>query len=111
LRSCFYFLLRFFSWINSDTYRTYINGTVKSGGTGVEGVTVSTNTSITTTTDAFGFYSLPVTTGTYELTASLEPVYHTNSSVTAAVVSGVVVQDIELDIKPTGTITGSVTNA
>ena len=46
--------------------------------------------------DASGFYSLPVTAETYELTASLEPVYYTNSSVTATVVSGVVVQDIEL---------------
>jgi len=35
----------------------------------------------------------------------------TNSSVTADVVSGVVVQDIELLIKPTGKISGSVTNA
>jgi len=37
-------------------------------------------------------------------------VYYTNSSVTTAVDSGVVVQDIELFIKLTGTITGSVTN-
>ncbi|MBU4221794.1 MAG: hypothetical protein KKA10_09260 [Euryarchaeota archaeon] len=64
-----------------------------------------------TTTDASGFYSLPVTAGAYQLTAAREPVYYTNSSVTLAVVSGVVVRDIELLIKPTGTITGSVTNA
>ncbi len=94
----------------TDTSGPYINGTVRSGGTGVEGVTVSTNTTISTTTDASGFYSLPVTAGTYQLTARLEPVYYTNSSETAAVVSGVVVRDIELLIKPTGTITGSVTN-
>ncbi len=94
----------------SDTSGTYINGTVKSGGTGVEGVTVSTNTTISTTTDAFGFYSLPVTAGTYQLTAAREPVYYPNSSVTAAVSSGVVVQDIELLIKPKGTISGSVAN-
>ena len=97
--------------INADTSDTYINGTVRSGGTAVEGVTVSTNTSIMTTTDASGFYSLPVTAGAYQLTAAREPVYYTNSSVTAAVVSGVVVRDIELDENPTGTITGSVTNA
>ncbi len=94
----------------TDTSGTYINGTVRSGGAGVEGVTVSTNTTISTTTNALGFYSLPVTAGTYQLTAGLEPVYYTNSSETAVVVSGVVVQDIELLIKPTGTITGSVTN-
>lgn len=95
----------------ADTSGTYINGTVKSGGIGVGGVTVSTNTSITTTTDASGFYSLAVTAGAYQLTAAREPVYYTNSSVTAAVVSGVVVRDIELIETPTGTITGSVTNA
>ena len=93
----------------APTSGIYINGTVRSGGIAVEGVTVSTNTSITTTTDASGFYSLPVT-GTYQLTAAKDPVYYTNSSVIATVVSGVVVQDIELVIKPTGTITGSVTN-
>ena len=96
--------------INTHNSRTYINGTVKTGGTGVKGVTVSTNTSINTTTDAFGFYSLAVT-GTYQLTAAKEPTYYTNSSVTATVASGVVVQDIELVRKPTGTISGSVTNA
>jgi len=94
----------------APTSGIYINGTVRSGGIAVEGVTVSTNTSITTTTDASGFYSLPVTAGTYQLTAAKDPVYYTNSSVIATVVSGVVVQDIELVIKPTGTITGSVTN-
>ena len=92
------------------TSGTYINGTVRSGGSGVEGVTVSTNTTVSTTTDASGFYSLPVTAGSYELTASLEPEYYTNSSVTASLDSGVVVRDIELLIKPTGTISGSVTN-
>ncbi len=75
---------------------TDINGIVKCDGIAVEGVTVSTNTSIMTTTDASGFYSLTVTAGTYQLTAAKEPVYYTNSSVTADVASGVVVQDIEL---------------
>lgn len=93
---------------------TFINGTVLDNATkaGIGGVTVSTNTSISTTTDASGFYSLPVTAGTYQLTAALEPVYYTNSSMVVTVGSGaVVVQDIELVMKPTGTITGSVTNA
>ncbi|MCZ7361944.1 MAG: hypothetical protein O8C58_01160, partial [Candidatus Methanoperedens sp.] len=57
----------------------------------VHRVTVSSNTSISTTTEASGFYSLPVTAGAYQLTATREPVYYTNSSVTAAVASGVVV--------------------
>ncbi len=92
---------------------TYINGTVKdsSTGEGIEGVKVSTNTTFSTNTDASGFYSLAVTAGAYELTAKLDPVYYTNSSAAASVGSGaVVVQDIELLIKPTGTITGSVSN-
>ncbi len=50
--------------MRADTSRTYINGTVRSGGIGVECVTVSTNTSITATTDASGSYSLPVTART-----------------------------------------------
>jgi hypothetical protein len=95
----------------TDTSGIYINVTVRSGGIGVESVTVSTNTTISTTTDASGFYSFPVTAVTYELTAGLEPVYYTNSSVTASVVSGVVVKDIDLTESPTGTITGSVMNA
>ena len=78
---------------------------------GVEGVTVSTNTSISATTDASGLYSIAVTAGTYELTAALEPVYYTNSSMIVTVGSGgVVVQDIELVRKPTGSITESVAN-
>jgi hypothetical protein len=87
---------------------TYINGTVRSGGNAIEGVKVSTNTTISITTDAYGFYSLPVTSGAYELTAVRDPEYYTNNSVTAIVVSGVLVEDIELLIKPTGTISGNV---
>lgn len=95
----------------TDISGTYINGTVRSGGVGIKGVTVSTNTTISTETDEFGFYSLPVTAGAYELTASLQPVYYTSSPVTVVVDTGVVVRDIELPIKPTGTISGSVSNA
>ena len=78
---------------------------------GIEGVTVSTNSSVSATTGPSGFYSLAVAAGTHELTAALEPVYYTNSSMTVTVESGqVAVQDIELARKPTGTISGSVTN-
>ncbi len=90
----------------------YINGTVMESGTlnPLPGVTVSTNTSISTTTNATGFYSLPVSEGTYALTAMLNPTHYTNSSITVSTVgSAVVVQDIELVKKPMGTITGSVT--
>jgi hypothetical protein len=90
----------------------YINGTVMENGTlnPLPGVTVST-TGVSTTSNASGFYSLPVSENTYALVATLNPTHYTNSSVTVSTVgSAVVVQDIELVRKPTGTITGSVTN-
>lgn len=88
----------------------FINGTVKDSDTkdGIEDVIVSTNTSILTITDASGFYSITITQGAYELTAALQPVYYTNSSVSVYVASGVVVQDIEIQKKPEGTISGTV---
>ncbi|VVB89014.1 Uncharacterised protein [uncultured archaeon] len=73
---------------------------------------VSTSTGISTTTSASGFYSFAVAAGTYDLTARLEPEYYMNNSVTVTTVSGaVMVQDIELIVKPTGNITGNVTTA
>ncbi len=90
----------------------YINGTVMDSATeaGLAGAAVSTNTSVSTTTNATGFYSLAVTEGTYALTARLDPAYYNNTLSVSTVGSAVVVQDIELVKKPTGNITGSVTN-
>ncbi len=91
----------------------YINGTVMDSvnKTGIEGVNVSTNTSVSTMTNGTGFYSLQVTGGSFELTAALEPMYYTNNSVTVSTeFRAVVMQDTELVEKPKGTITGSVTN-
>jgi parallel beta-helix repeat protein len=91
----------------------YINGTVMEKGTtnGIQGVTVTTDTLVSALTDETGFYSLLLTSGSFDLTASLEPEYYTNSSVTVStVLRAVTVQDIELEIKPTGNITGNVTN-
>ncbi|VVB88818.1 Uncharacterised protein [uncultured archaeon] len=76
-------------------------------GTGIMGAIVSTNTGVTSNTDANGFYSLPVPAGTYNLTAVNEPRYYVNSSnVVTAMVKTTILQDIELVRKPTGTITG-----
>jgi hypothetical protein len=87
----------------------YINGTVKSSGIGIEGVTVSTNTSISTSTNATGFYSLAVNSGTFELTATLNPTHYTNSSVKVSTrLFAEVWQDIDILEKPKGTITGTV---
>ena len=87
----------------------YINGTVMDNITkaGIAGVIVSTNTSISTSTNATGFYSLAVTESTYALSARLDPTYYTNS--TSIVGSEMEeMHDIELVKKPTGNISGSV---
>lgn len=100
--------------INSfpDTSIRYINGTVLDSVTkaGIIGVDIFANTSISTTTDASGFYSLAVPDGTYDITAKFNPKYYSNSTTVSTTSSAVVMQDIELVKKPTGTITGIVTH-
>ncbi|MFZ3383768.1 MAG: carboxypeptidase regulatory-like domain-containing protein [Candidatus Methanoperedens sp.] len=89
----------------------YINGTVMDSITKelLVGVTVST-TEASTTSNESGFYSLPVASGTYPITATYDIRYYSNNSVTVSTeLSAVVVQDIELVKKSTGNITGSVT--
>ena len=88
-----------------------INGTVQdtTSRTGIANVIVSTNTSISTVTNASGFYSLSVLPGTYSLTAILDPAYNKNNTITVSTFGKMFVgQDIELVEKPKGTITGSV---
>lgn len=90
----------------------FINGTVidSVNKTGISGVTVSANSTLSTATNLSGFYSFAVTSGTYNLTAKFEPTYYVkNTIMVSTVLSAVVVQDIELVRKPTGNITGSVT--
>jgi len=88
----------------------YISGTVYNS-TVIPGVLITTNIGNSTTTDASGVYSLLVPPGSYNLTASRGPVYYTNSSVFVITVTGTTFeQDIELIIKPTGNITGTVKN-
>lgn len=88
----------------------YISGTVYNS-TVIPGAFVITNTSNSTTTDISGIYSLLVPPGTYSLTAAREPLYYTNSSIFVTVITGTtVVQDIELNMKLTGNITGTVRN-
>lgn len=89
----------------------FINGTVMDSvnKTGIAGVKVSANISISTTTSASGFYSLSVTSDTYDIMATFEPTYYANTTTISTELNEVVVKDIELVKKPTGTITGSVT--
>jgi hypothetical protein len=76
----------------------YINGTVRDSGTHavMPGVKVST-TGVLAVTDGTWFYSLPLVSGSYPLTAAYDVRYYTNSSVTVStVLVAVVNQDIEL---------------
>ena len=90
----------------------YISGTILDNGTEIPGATVTTDTDVSTIADGAGLYSLLLEAGTYNLTATKEPEYYPNSSVVVVnVVSGsLVIQDIELVKKPTGMISGNVTN-
>ena len=92
----------------------FINGTVMDGinKTGISGVTVSTNNSPGTTTDKYGSYSLMAGEGTYNLTSRSDPLYYTNNTIMVSTIGReVVLQDVELNKKPTGTISGAVTNS
>ena len=88
----------------------YINGTVidSINKTAIPGVTLFTNYSHLTTTDEYGFYSFAVGGGTYEVTARFDPEYYMNSTMVSTISSAVIVNDIELIKKPSGTISGVV---
>ena len=87
----------------------FINGTVIDGDSksGVSGVKILTDTGLSTMTDTTGFYSFSINSGTYNIIATLEPVYYQNST-TVSLLSAVEVRDIELLKKPTGNITGII---
>ena len=92
-----------------DLKTRFINGTVMDNvsKSGIAGVKVSTNNSLSTTTIETGFYSFAVAPGAYNIAATFEPTYYPNS--TMVIVSGAnVVENIEISKKPTGNITGSV---
>lgn len=88
----------------------FINGTVFDSITsdGIPGVNVTTG-SLSITTNATGFYSFAVPDGAYSLSATLDPTYYPNSSISVSTTGeAVVVQDIELELKPVGNISGTV---
>ncbi|MDO8725737.1 MAG: DUF2341 domain-containing protein [Candidatus Methanoperedens sp.] len=90
----------------------FINGTVMDSESKevISDVTVSTG-SLSTTTNATGFYSLGVTDGTFVLTATFDITYYTNTTTVSTIGEAFVWHDIELVKKPLGTITGSVTKS
>jgi len=63
-------------------------------------------------TDSFGNYSLIISSGTYNVTASDQPRYNDNTITNVVVSQGnTTILPIYLQEKPTGTITGVVRNA
>ena len=91
----------------------YINGTVVDSVTqqGISGAIVTTNTSITTTTNGTGYYSFHLIEGAYELTVTSDPEYYTNSSVIAIATNDPVIMLVtEIEKKPIGNITGRIQN-
>lgn len=89
----------------------YINGTVMNNSVAIAGAILTLNSNVTATANASGFYSFLFPAGTYNLTATSEPMYYTNTSIIVTVISGMtVIQDIELEKKQTGNISGVVTN-
>ncbi|HEY9245331.1 MAG TPA: carboxypeptidase regulatory-like domain-containing protein, partial [Candidatus Methanoperedens sp.] len=79
-------------------------------GSGIQGAKVTANTGVYAVTDAAGFYSLRLATGTYTLTAAKDLEYYPNSTQATVTSPGTVTRDIVMEKKPTGTITGTVTN-
>jgi len=99
---------------NSDSFpltvsRGYLNGTVTSNGSAVHGAYIFTN-GANTTSDTEGKYSLIISAGTYNITATRQPAYKDNTT------AGIIVYpyntttaDIVLSQRPTGTISGTIT--
>lgn len=87
----------------------YINGTVKDGTLAISGVYVST-ASTGNFTDQDGRYSLKVAAGTYAIHAAKQPQYYDNRVADINVTwNNTTELNIELLEKPTGIITGTVT--
>lgn len=97
------------AYYNGPVY--FINGTVidSESEAGLAGIKVSANATLSTTTDATGFYSFAVTDGTYNMVSTYDFRYYTNITTVSTAGKAVVLQDIEMIKKPTGNITGNVT--
>ena len=92
----------------------YVNGTVIDyvNRNGIAGAIVTTNSSIGTVTNGAGFYSLELGEGDYYLTVTADPGYYPNNSVIVRVFEdSTTVQNVELIKKPTGMISGRISNS
>lgn len=91
----------------------YVNGSVVDNVTknGIGGSVVSIDTGGEIVTNESGFYSFYLEEGLYNMGATAGFEYYPNSSVSVEVLSDATVeQDIELTMKPVGTISGVVAN-
>jgi hypothetical protein len=88
----------------------YVNGTVRNTtGAVIPGAIVITNTEVSVITDSNGNYSLNLAYGSYQLTASKNPEYYSNNSISVTASEIPFNQNIVLNKKLTGTISGKVT--
>ncbi len=85
------------------TYRLSGYVTNASNGQAIIGATVTTNTSLTTTTNATGYYNFTLSNGTYLITASMTG-YSDNS--TTRTVNGGAVSSVNIMLTPTPPSTG-----
>ncbi|MBW6519255.1 MAG: S8 family serine peptidase [ANME-2 cluster archaeon] len=91
----------------------YVNGYVKDAVSqaGIGGAMITPGSGITNITDGSGFYSFFLEEGLYQLNVTGDFWYHSNNSVTVEVLADLsVVQDILLERKPTGNISGFVSS-
>ncbi|HYN44566.1 MAG TPA: NosD domain-containing protein [Candidatus Limnocylindrales bacterium] len=88
--------------------RGYLNGSVTSNGSAVQGTYIYT-TGSNTTSGPDGKYSLILSAGTYNITATRQPA-HNDSTAAGIIVNpyNTTTFDIALSQKPTGTISGTV---
>ena len=88
----------------------FINGRITSNGNDLEGVLVTTS-GASDITGLDGTYSLSVPPGTYNVTASKLPQYNDNTTFNIEVNAETIsYANMSLSLKPTGTISGTVTN-
>ena len=94
-----------------EAYTGYVNGTVRNtSGDIIQGASISIAAG-NTISGQNGTYSLSVEPGMYDITASKRPIYYDNTTYGILVTElNTTIVNVTLEIKPTGTINGTVTN-
>jgi hypothetical protein len=87
----------------------YVNGSVKDvSDNAIAGATVTANNGMSAITDSNGLYSLNLDYGPYQLTISKDPEYYPISGVNVMIGATQSTQNFILNLKPKGTISGTV---